>query len=300
MDTSIFSGLSIRSKDEIGILYQSLKQMEADINAYIRDLVNVTSEKERIGAELNIATQIQADMLPRIFPAFPERKEFDLFASMTPARDVGGDFYDFFLVDQDHLCMVIADVSGKGIPAALFMMASKIILANNAMLGKSPARILSDTNAAICSNNREEMFVTAWLGILEISTGKLTAANAGHEYPAIQRPDGSFELFRDKHGLVIGAFDGVRYKEYEMQLRPGSRLFLYTDGVTEAMDTQGNLFGTERMLDALNRQGRAHPEQILRQVKEEINSYIGGAEQFDDLTMLCLEYKGKGGNEHDD
>ena len=289
-----------RTDDEIEILAESFASLSKKTRDYISQITRITAEKERIGTELSLATRIQADMLPGIFPAFPDRKEFDIYASMDPAKEVGGDFYDFFLVDQDHLCMVIADVSGKGIPAALFMMASKIILANNAMLGKSPARILSDTNAAICSNNREEMFVTAWLGILEISTGKLTAANAGHEYPAIQRPDGSFELFRDKHGLVIGAFDGVRYKEYEMQLEPGSRLFLYTDGVTEAMDTQGNLFGTERMLDALNRQGRAHPEQILRQVTEEINSFIGGAEQFDDLTMLCLEYKGKGGNEHDD
>ena len=289
-----------RTDDEIEILAESFASLSRKTRDYISQITRITAEKERIGTELALATRIQADMLPGIFPAFPDRKEFDIYASMDPAKEVGGDFYDFFLIDQDHLCMVIADVSGKGIPAALFMMASKIILANNAMLGKSPARILSDTNAAICSNNREEMFVTTWLGILEISTGKLTAANAGHEYPALQRPDGSFELFRDKHGLVIGAFDGVRYKEYEMHLEPGSRLFLYTDGVTEAMNTEGDLFGTERMLDALNRQGRAHPEQILRQVTEEINSYIGGAEQFDDLTMLCLEYKGKGGNEHDD
>ena len=289
-----------RTDDEIEILAESFASLSKKTRDYISQITRITAEKERIGTELSLATRIQADMLPGIFPAFPDRKEFDIYASMDPAKEVGGDFYDFFLIDQDHLCMVIADVSGKGIPAALFMMASKIILANNAMLGKSPARILSDTNAAICSNNREEMFVTTWLGILEISTGKLTAANAGHEYPAVQQPDGSFELYRDKHGLVIGAFDDVRYKEYEMQLEPGSRLFLYTDGVTEAMDTQGNLFGTERMLEALNRQGRAHPEQILRQVTEEINSYIGGAEQFDDLTMLCLEYKGKGGNEHDD
>ncbi len=289
-----------RTDDEIEILAESFASLSRKTRDYISQITRITAEKERIGTELALATRIQADMLPGIFPAFPDRKEFDIYASMNPAKEVGGDFYDFFLIDQDHLCMVIADVSGKGIPAALFMMASKIILANNAMLGKSPARILSDTNAAICSNIREERFVTTWLGILEISTGKLTAANAGHEYPAIQRPDGSFELFRDKHGLVIGAMEGLRYKEYEVQLEPGSRIFLYTDGVTEAMDTEGNLFGTERMLAALNREPSAHPEQILQRVAREISSYIGGAEQFDDLTMLCLEYKGKGGNEHDD
>lgn len=289
-----------RTNDEIEILAESFAALSRKTRDYIAQITRITAEKERIGTELSLATRIQADMLPGIFPAFPDRQEFDIYASMDPAKEVGGDFYDFFLIDSDHLCMVIADVSGKGIPAALFMMASKIILANNAMLGKSPARILSDANTAICSNNREEMFVTAWLGILEISTGKLTAANAGHEYPALQRPNGSFELYRDKHGLVIGAMDGLRYKEYELQLEPGSRLFLYTDGVTEAMNKNGSLFGTDRMLAALNRNPSAHPDQILGQVSKEISDYIEDAEQFDDLTMLCLEYKGKGGSEHDD
>lgn len=248
-------------------------------------------ESSRIDAELNMASAIQADMLPNIFPAFPERPEFDIYASMHPAKEVGGDFYDFFLVDDDHLCMVMADVSGKGVPAALFMMASKIILANNAMMGKSPAQILTDANAAICSNNREEMFVTVWLGILEISTGKLTAANAGHEYPVIKDPNGEFKLLHDKHGFVIGGMDGFKYKEYELTLERGSKVFLYTDGVPEATDSDGKMFGVENMLKALNKDPNAAPDKIMQNLHDAVGAFVDQAEQFDDLTMLCVEYK---------
>ncbi|MBR7092088.1 MAG: PP2C family protein-serine/threonine phosphatase [Clostridia bacterium] len=259
-----------------------------------RDMVVTQHDKDvksaRIESELNLATSIQADMLPNIYPAFPDRTEFDIYATMDPAKEVGGDFYDFFLIDDDHLCMVMADVSGKGVPAALFMMASKIILANNAMMGKSPAQILTDANTAICSHNREEMFVTVWLGILEISTGKVTAANAGHEYPVLRRPDGVFELFKDKHGFVIGGMDGLRYKEYELMLEPGAKLFLYTDGVPEATDAQGQMFGTENMLAALNQNVDAAPDQLLKNVRAAVDGFVKEAEQFDDLTMLCLQY----------
>ncbi len=231
-------------------------------------------------------------MLPNIYPAFPERQEFDIYATMTPAKEVGGDFYDFFMIDEDHLCMVMADVSEKGIPAALFMMSSKIILANNAMLGKSPAKILEDTNAAICANNREEMFVTVWLGILEISSGKLTAANAGHEYPAIRYADGNFELYKDNHGFVIGGMEGVKYREYELKLTPGTKVFVYTDGVAEATNTENELFGTDRMIEALNKDAGANPQDVLENVKNAVSGFVKDAEQFDDLTMLCMEYKG--------
>ena len=249
-------------------------------------------DKSRIESELTMASSIQSAMLPNIYPAFPEREEFDVYASMDPAKEVGGDFYDFFLVDDDHLCLVMADVSGKGIPAALFMMASRIIIANNAKMGKMPAQILTDTNATICSNNKEEMFVTVWLGILELSTGKLTAANAGHEYPSLMPADGKFALYSDKHGFVIGGMDGVKYKEYEIQLTPGAKLFLYTDGVPEATNASGELFGTERMLEALNSNPNAEPEQILKNVRAYVDGFVKDAEQFDDLTMLCVEYRG--------
>ena len=249
-------------------------------------------DKSRIEAELTTASSIQSAMLPNIYPAFPEREEFDIYASMDPAKEVGGDFYDFFLVDDDHLCLVMADVSGKGIPAALFMMASRIIIANNAKMGKTPAQILTDTNATICSNNKEEMFVTVWLGILELSTGKLTAANAGHEFPALMPADGKFTLYRDNHGFVIGGMEGMKYKEYEIQLTPGAKLFLYTDGVPEATNAAGELFGTERMLEALNSDANAEPEQILKNVRTYVDGFVKDAEQFDDLTMLCVEYRG--------
>ena len=233
--------------------------------------------------------------MPHIFPPFPGRSEFDIYASMDPAKEVGGDFYDFFLVDDDHLCLVVADVSGKGVPAALFMMASKIILQSVAMLGGSPAEILTKTNQAICSNNQEEMFVTVWVGILEISTGRLTAANAGHEYPVLKSArDSAFELLRDKHGLVIGAMDGIQYRQYELQLQPGAKLFLYTDGVPEATDSQNEMFGAERMLQALNAEQDASPKRLLENVRAAVDGFVRDAEQFDDLTMLCLEYLGQG------
>ncbi len=281
-----------KTGDEIEALAESFEMLSGKTLQYISEVERVTAEKERIGAELSLATRIQADMLPNIFPAFPERTEFDIYASMNPAKEVGGDFYDYFLIDSDHLCMFIADVSGKGVPAALFMMASMIILANNAKMGKSPAQILTDTNAAVCSKNREEMFVTTWLGILELSSGRLTAANAGHEYPVVKQAAGGFSLIRDKHGFVIGGLDGAKYKEYELLLEPGAKLFLYTDGVPEATNAENELFGTQRMLAALNEFPDAAPEDILKNVRRAVDSFVKDAEQFDDLTMLCLHFKG--------
>ena len=281
-----------RTNDEVEMLAEAFADLSKKTKRYIEEITRITAEKERIGTELELATTIQSGMLPHVFPPFPGRKEIDLYASMDPAKEVGGDFYDFFLVDDDHLGLVIADVSGKGVPAALFMMASKIILQSVAMLGCTPAEILTKTNEAICSNNQAEMFVTVWLGILELSTGKLTAANAGHEYPVLKRPDGAFELYKDKHGFVIGGMDGLKYKQYELQLQPGTKLFLYTDGVPEATDAENNLFGIDRMLEALNEEPDANPEQLLKNVRRHVDAFVGKAEQFDDLTMLCLEYRG--------
>lgn len=282
----------VRNQDEIGGLAESVDRMEENITQYMQDLTSATAEKERISTELSLATRIQAGMLPSVFPPFPEREEFDLYASMDPAKEVGGDFYDFFLVDEDHLCLLIADVSGKGIPAALFMMASQIVLSNLAKQGLSPAEILERANRIICEQTREDMFVTAWLGVLTISTGRLVAANAGHEYPALRKPDGRFELLKDKHGLVIGGIEGASYKEYEIQMLPDSKLFLYTDGVAEATDQNNEQFGTDRMIDALNLDPSASPKQLLKNVRTAVDAFVQEAEQFDDLTMLCLEYKG--------
>ena len=241
--------------------------------------------------DLSRETRIQESMLPSISPAYPDRTEFDLFASMTPAKEVGGDFYDFFLIDRDHLALVMADVSGKGVPGALFMMVSKAILKNNAMVGKSVGEILAMTNDLVCANNKMEMFVTVWFGILEISTGKIIAANAGHEYPALTQ-NGVYTLLKDKHSFIIGGMEGTRYAEYEIRLKPGDRLFLYTDGVPEAVDAKNNMFGTDRMLGALNAEPDASLERTLENVRNAVDGFVSGAERFDDMTMLCLEYKG--------
>ena len=281
-----------RTGDEVEALAESFAGLSHKTVEYLETVRRVTAEKERIGAELSLATQIQGAMLPHIVPAFPDRSDFDIIGSMDPAKEVGGDFYDYFLIDEDHLGMIIADVSGKGVPAALFMMASKIILQSVAMMGGSPAEILTKTNAAICSNNEAEMFVTVWVGILELSTGKLTCSSAGHEYPVFKTPGGKFELFKDRHGFVLGGLEGAKYKEYQVMLEPGSKLFVYTDGVPEATNAAMELFGTERMVSALNSQPDAAPMDLLRNVRNAVDTFVQKAEQFDDLTMLCMEYKG--------
>ena len=259
-----------------------------------RERQRLALEKERLDAELSLATRIQASALPKDFPAFPDRSEFDIYASMHPAKEVGGDFYDFFLIDEDHLGLAIGDVSGKGVPAALFMMVSSSLIHHMASREKSPAKVLEIVNGQICSRNPEEMFVTVWLGVLEISTGVLKAANAGHEYPALRRADGSFELVKDRHGFVVGGMDGTRYREYSLELAPGDRLFVYTDGVTEATDAQKQLFGNDRLVEALRRDENGTPAQIIDAVTRAAAEFVGKAPQFDDMTMLCLEYKGPG------
>ncbi|MBR0235609.1 MAG: PP2C family protein-serine/threonine phosphatase [Clostridia bacterium] len=264
--------------------------------AITRDLTEKYEQQQidasRIDAELSMATRIQADMLPSIFPAFPERSEFDIYASMKPAKEVGGDFYDFFFIDENTLGIVIADVSGKGVPAALFMMASKILVQNYALMKKNPSAALEAANNQICQSNREQMFVTVWLGILDLRTGILTASNAGHEYPIIKSPGGKFELYKDKHGFVIGGMEDVKYKEYQIQLEKGSMLFIYTDGVAEASNSEEELFGTDRMLEALNGAEYDAPMDVLGGVNAAVEAFVKDAPQFDDLTMLCLKYNG--------
>ena len=276
--------------DEIEVLANAFDELSKTTKQYISNMKAITKEKERIHTELSLATRIQASMLPHIFPPYPDRHEFEIFASMEPAKEVGGDFYDFFLIDSDHLGLVMADVSGKGIPAALFMMISKTILQSCAMLGQSAADILTKTNDALCSNNQVEMFVTVWLGILEISTGRMTCANAGHEYPVLKRRDGSFELFKDKHGIAIGCMEGFRYKEYELKLEAGDKLFVYTDGVPEATNADEKMFGNDRMIETLNQAPDASPEELLHNVRAAVSGFVGDAEQFDDLTMMCVAY----------
>ncbi len=279
--------------DEMQWLADSFVDMTVRIDEYTQQVQHVTAEKERIGAELNIATKIQADMLPRIFPPFPERKDIDLYALMDPAKEVGGDFYDFFLIDDDHLCMVMADVSGKGVPAALFMVIAKTLIKNHAQLGESPAEILSNVNAQLCEGNEAELFVTVWIAIVELSTGKGMAANAGHEHPVICHPGGKFELVQYRHSPAVATLEGIRFREHEFKLMRGDRLFVYTDGVPEATDSENTLFGADRMLDALNRNTSATTKEMIQNVRNDIDAFVGDAPQFDDITMLSFIYNGQ-------
>ena len=298
-ECSAISKLNIRTGDEIQALSEAIKTMELEINEYIQDLTTVTAEKERIGAELNVATQIQADMLPRIFPAFPEREEFDVYATMNPAKEVGGDFYDFFLVDDDHLAVVIADVSGKGVPAALFMVIAKTLIKNHAQNQEAPGTVFTQTNEQLCEGNDAGLFVTGWMGVLEISTGKFVYVNAGHNPPLLKRAGGTFEWLKSRPGFVLAGMEGVRYRENTLQLEPGDRLYLYTDGVTEATNSHEELFGDERLQNALNEYMDLPVEQFLPKIKECIDAFVGDADQFDDITMLALDYQSKGETEHD-
>lgn len=293
MGASPITTLSVETGDELEVLCRALKGMEKDLATHIENLKKVTAEKERIGAELNVATQIQADMLPRIFPPFPDRNEFDIFASMTPAKEVGGDFYDFFLIDDNHLGMVMADVSGKGVPAALFMVIAKTLIKNRAQMGGGPSEILQYVNEQLCQGNEAELFVTVWFAILDITTGKGMAANAGHEHPVIRRANGEYELVQYRHSPAIAVMEDIRFKEHEFEMHPGDSLFVYTDGVTEATNAKNELYGTERMLKALNSEMDADPKKLLQNVQDGINAFVGNAPQFDDITMMCLAYNGK-------
>ena len=284
--------LPIRTKDEIGDLYQKTRNMQLRLVDYMDNLTRVTTEKEHISTELNVANRIQADMLPRIFPPFPERTEFNIYAIMHPAKEVGGDFYDFFLVDDDHLAMVVADVSGKGVPAALFMVITKTLIKNRAQMGDSPSEVLFNVNNQLCEGNDEEFFVTIWLGILEISTGNGWAVNAGHEHPVIRRGNSSFDLVVYKHSPAVGVMSGLPFRQHEFHLDPGDALFVYTDGVPEATNAKSELFGNERMLQVLNAHPEEKPENLLPIMHREINAFVGEAPQFDDITMLMLEYSG--------
>ena len=282
--------------NEISDLAHSIDIMEVDMLRYIENLTSVTAEKERIGAELNVAKIIQENSIPNIFPAFPERKDFDIYASMTPAKEVGGDFYNFFLIDDDHLAMVIGDVSGKGIPASLFMMLTNILITDRTHIDTTPAQILTTVNDSICEHNKADMFVTLWLGILEISSGKLTAANAGHDDPAVYRKGEGFEILKSKHGLVVGAMSGIKYKDFEIQLNKGDKIFLYTDGVPEATNSDNKMFTLENTVQSLNEAKEQTPQGVLEHIKNSVDAFVGDAPQFDDLTMLCLELKDKDEN----
>ena len=281
----------VSTDDEIGSLARAFNYMTESLQKYIVNLKDMTAKEERIASELSVAAKIQADMVPTNFEDF-NRREFDIYATMTPAKEVGGDFYDFFFVDENHVALVMADVSGKGVPAALFMMISKTLIKSAAQTGLQPKEIFEKVNNQLCENNEAEMFVTSWIGILEISTGKMKCANAGHEYPAVRKKNGPFGLFKDRHGFVLAGMENSRYREYELDLEPGDAVFVYTDGVAEATDGSQELYGTDRMIGALNRKPDVSCKELLELVHRDVDSFVGEAPQFDDITMLCLEYRG--------
>ena len=284
--------LSVQTGDEVELLAETINEMLVNIKT-------VTGEKERIGAELNVATKIQASMLPSIFPAFPERSEFDLYAVMMPAKEVGGDFYDFFHIDEETLAVVIADVSGKGVPAALFMVIAKTLLKSNAQHMKSPKAVIETVNNLLCEGNDEGMFVTVLLGYFHIPSGSFTFVNAGHNPPLIKRADQDFDWLKVKPGLFLAGMEDVEYTQHEIILAPGDELFLYTDGVTEAVNKEFLLFSEEHLLSVANNNQGLQLGQFTKAVKDEIDAFANGAEQADDITMLALRYTGKSGDKEE-
>ena len=286
--------IEIKTGDEIEALGQSFNYMMERLEDYIKDLTVVTAEKERIGAELNVATQIQSSMLPCIFPAFPDRDELDIYATMTPAKEVGGDFYDFFMVDERHVAIVIADVSGKGVPAALFMVIGKTLIKDHTQPGRDLGEVFTEVNNILCESNDNGMFITAFEGVLDLVTGEFRYANAGHEMPFIYRKEGGYEAYKIRPGFVLAGMENIKYKEQKIQLNIGDKIFQYTDGVTEATDKDNQLYGMDRLHKVLNEKCLdCNPEQTLKLVKEDIDAFVGDNDQFDDITMLCLEYKKK-------
>lgn len=242
-------------------------------------------------AELNIATNIQQSMLPCIFPAFPEREEFDIYASMNPAKEVGGDFYDFFMVDSQHLAVVVADVSGKGVPAALFMVIGKTLIKDHTVPNRDLGSVFTEVNDLLCEANSEGLFITAFEGVLDLVTGEFRFVNAGHEMPFLSRQGEPFEAQKLRPGFVLAGMEGMRYRAGSFHLEPGDRIFQYTDGVTEATDARNTLYGMDRLTQVLNRNLERTPQEILNAVKKDIDAFVGTAPQFDDITMLCLEYR---------
>ena len=287
-----FGDVEIHTKDEMDVLAKNVKSMADSVSSYMVNLKKVTSDKERISVELRVATGIQAALLPRDFPAYTEDSKFNLFASMTPAKEVGGDFYDFFMVDDDHIALIMADVSGKGIPAALFMAISKTLIKNSVMSGNGPADALYQANEQLCEGNESELFVTVWLAVIELSTGKGKAANAGHEHPVLRRADGKYKLVKYRHSVAVATMEGIRFKEHDFEIHPGDSIFVYTDGVPEATDAKNELYGTDRMLEALNGYNGNSPKELLGTVRKSVDDFVDEAPQFDDLTMLCFNYYG--------
>jgi sigma-B regulation protein RsbU (phosphoserine phosphatase) len=284
--------MDVHTGDEIESLANVLEDMGESLVTYIRESEKAAVEKDRVATEMKLAGSIQANMLPDLAVCLQDQKEIELSASMTPADAVGGDFYDCFSVDEDHIAFVIADVSGDGVPAALFMALTMTLIRSYASDNIDPASILTKVNKQICGSNKDKMFVTVWMGILSPATGILKACNAGHEYPILKTSDGSYNLLNDQHSFLIGIKEDIPFTEYELQLQKDSILFVYTDGVTEAMNPLNQPFGTDRMLDTLNFAAPQTPGMVLDVIKAAVCDFTKDNVQKDDITMMCLRYLG--------
>ena len=279
-----------KEKSELGILASSFKKMIINLENYMINLKKVTAEKERINTELDIAKKIQMSMLPTDFPAYPHKSEIDLYALSEPAKEVGGDFYDFFLIDENHLATIIADVSGKGIPAALFMVVAKTLIKNSTLNGNTPEEVFKNVNNQLCENNDQNMFVTAWMGILDINTGELVHVNAGHNLPLLKHQD-EYNWLKSKPSFVLGGMENINYTQEKIQLSAGDQILLYTDGITEAINEKEEFFGDSRLIDVINNEQFSNVTEVLSSIKTNIDVFVGDLDQFDDITMLILEYK---------
>ena len=278
----------IKSRNEIGVLADDMALLSKEMDHYTQENIRLAESREKTAAELELASRIQNNALIK---EFPENNHYSLYATMTPAMGVGGDFYDFFNIDNDNLALVIADVSGKGIPAAMFMMTALTAIRHYTLMGGTPAKILEEVNEYLVNRGMEDMFVTIWLGVLELSSGKLVTANAGHEFPAIKRRE-MFGLFEDSHGIFAGGLGGIEYENTEIQLMDGDAIFVYTDGVPEANYNTDMLFGLDRMIEVLNSNPEAAPKELINSMIESIHDFVGDSPQFDDTTMLCIKYRG--------
>ena len=282
----------VEGNDEISDLANAFNNMTFSLKNYINDLTSLTAEKERIGAELNVATHIQSSMLPSIFPAFPSDKRFDIYATMNPAKEVGGDFYDFFMVDEKHIAIVVADVSGKGVPAALFMVIGKTLIKDHTGIEKNLSDVFFEVNNMLCESNSEDLFITAFEAIINIETGYFTYVNAGHEMPFIYKKGKEWTAHQMKPGFVLAGMENMKFTTGDFYLEPGDKIFQYTDGVTEATNSNNELYGMDRLKNALDANTDKTMNELLLAIKEDIDKFVGEAPQFDDITMLGFEFKG--------
>ena len=288
---SVFRNLELKTGDEIEELWRTMADMEAEIEASMVTIKEETAAKEKLKTELDLAKQIQKGALPIDFNSVSEERGFTLFASMEPAKEVGGDFYDFFRIDERHVGLVIADVSGKGVPAALFMMISKALIRNTAAKGGKPSAILREVNESLCAENPNAMFVTVWLGILDTATGEVLAANGGHEFPFLTGEDGKFFMYEEPHGIALGVMEGMEYEDYTFTIPKGGMLYVYTDGVAEAHNEKDELFEMDRIGETLNSCKEPDPHNVIEAMRNALKDFKGNRDQFDDITMLAVKNK---------